>query len=130
MAQYLGSNPLPVDLILAVPMHPRRARERGYNQSDLLVEALSRLIQLPMTSGSLVRLRNTPSQVSLGAEARRSNVQGAFCCNDQLFQGKGVLLVDDVCTTGATLNACATALKGAGAAPVWGLTFSRETIGG
>lgn len=126
MAEYLESNPLPVDLILAVPMHPKRVRQRGYNQSDLLAQELSYLINLPTASGSLVRLRNTPSQVSLGAEARRSNVQGAFRCKNQVCQGKSVLLVDDVCTTGATLNACALALKEAGAASVWGLTFSRE----
>ncbi|MCL0058558.1 ComF family protein [Dehalococcoidia bacterium] len=129
MAEYLEPNPLPVDLILAVPLHSKRVRQRGYNQSDLLAQELSRLIDLPTASGSLVRLRNTPSQVSLGAEARRSNVQGAFRCKNQVFQSKGVLLVDDVCTTGATLNACAVALKEAGAASVWGLTFSREQQG-
>ncbi|MCL0088986.1 ComF family protein [Dehalococcoidia bacterium] len=126
MAEYLESNPLPTDILVAVPLHSKRVRQRGYNQSDLLAEELSHLIDLPTASGSLVRLRNTPSQVSLGAEARRSNVQGAFRCKNQVCQGKGVLLVDDVCTTGATLNACALALKEAGAASVWGLTFSRE----
>ena len=126
MAEYLKSNPLPVDILVAVPLHSKRMRQRGYNQSDLLAEELSRLINLPTASGSLVRLRNTPSQVSLGAEARRSNVQGAFRCENPDYQGKGVLLIDDVCTTGATLNACALALKEAGAASVWGLTLSRE----
>lgn len=129
MAEYLESNPLPADLILSVPMHPKRARQRGYNQSDLLAEELSYMIDLPTASGSLVRLRNTPSQVSLGAEARRRNVQGAFHCKSLFYQGKGVLLVDDVCTTGATMNACAVALKAAGVASVWGLTFSREQQG-
>ncbi|MBT9160725.1 MAG: hypothetical protein DDT26_02021 [Dehalococcoidia bacterium] len=130
MAEYLVSNPLPADIMVAVPLHSKRVRQRGYNQSDLLAEELSRLINLPTASGSFVRLRNTPSQVSLGAEARHSNVQGAFHCKNPVYQGKGVLLVDDVCTTGATLNACAVALKGAGAASVWALTLSRETMGG
>ena len=126
MAEYLESNPLPVDILIAVPMHPKRMRRRGYNQSDLLVEELSHLTRLPTAEGSLSRRINTPSQVSLGAEARRSNVQGAFQCKDQVFQSRNVLLVDDVCTTGATLNACAAALKTAGATSVWGLTLSRE----
>jgi ComF family protein len=126
MTQYLESNPLPTTILVAVPLHPKRARQRGYNQSDLLAQELSHLIGLPIASGSLVRVRHTPSQVSLGAEARRGNVQGAFHCKNSVYQGKGVLLVDDVCTTGATLNACAVALKGAEAASVWGLTFSRE----
>jgi len=126
MAEYLRSNPMPVDLILPVPMHPRRVRERGYNQSDLLAKELSCMIDLPIDSESLVRLRNTPSQISLGAEARRRNVQGSFYCKNPTYHGKNMLLIDDVCTTGATLNACAVSLKEAGAASVWGLTFSRE----
>ena len=76
--------------------------------------------------GSLQRRRNTPSQVSLGADDRSSNVEGAFQCRDQAFHNKSVLLIDDVCTTSATMNACAATLKDAGAASVWGLTFSRE----
>jgi ComF family protein len=126
MAEYLKSNSLPVDIITAVPIHSRRMRQRGYNQSDLLAEELSRSIKLPTSRGTLTRLRNTPSQVSLGASERRSNVEGAFQCKYQIFQNRRVLLIDDVCTTGATLNACAVALKEAGALSVWGLTLSRE----
>ncbi|MDD5093874.1 MAG: ComF family protein [Dehalococcoidia bacterium] len=126
MAKYLKSNPLPVDVLTAVPTHPKRTRQRGYNQADLIVRELSQTIQLPASQETLARRRNTPSQVSLGAEARRKNVQEAFICKDKSLSSKRVLLVDDVCTTGATLNACAVALKEAGAASVWGLTFSRE----
>ena len=85
MAEYLESNPLPADILAAVPMHSKRMRTRGYNQSNLVVEALSHITRLPTAEGSLIRMRNTPSQVSLGAEARRSNVQGAFQCKDQVF---------------------------------------------
>ncbi|MBM3133402.1 MAG: ComF family protein [Chloroflexi bacterium] len=126
MAKYLESNPLPADSLMAVPIHSKRMRKRGYNQSELVTGELSRLAGLPRVSGALIRLRNTPSQVKLGAHERRANVAGAFVCRDRAVEGKRVLLIDDVCTTGATLNACAAALKEAGAVTVWGLTFSRE----
>lgn len=126
MARYLESNPLPADSLMAVPIHSRRMRKRGYNQSDLVAKELSHLVGLPRVNGPLIRLRNTASQVKLGAQERRANVAGAFGCRDETLHNKRVLLIDDVCTTGATLNACATALKEAGAITVWGLTFSRE----
>ena len=126
MATHFKANPLPVDIVAAVPSHPRRIRRRGYNQADLLASELSCAIKLPVSRGTLARLRNTKSQVSLGASERRNNVKGAFQCKDEIFRNKSVLLIDDVCTTGATLNACAIALKEAGSAAVWGLTFSRE----
>ncbi len=126
MNKYLQTNPLPVDVLLAVPMHSKRIRRRGYNQAHLLAKELGLLTQLPVSEGSLVRLRNTPSQVSLGADARHKNMKEAFRCNDEAFRDKRVLLIDDVCTTGATLQACALALKQANAARVWGLTLSRD----
>jgi len=126
MADYLESNPMPADVLTVVPMHSKRLRKRGYNQAELLARELSRLIQVPLVKGALARLRNTPSQVSMSASERRSNVEGAFQCRGHVFQGKDVLLIDDVCTTGATLNACAAALKEAGARSVQGLTLSRE----
>ena len=126
MAEYLESNPMPVDVLLAAPMHPKRMRKRGYNQAHLLAKELGKLMQLPVSQGVLTRFTDAPSQVSLGAEDRRKNVAGVFRCPDQAFADKQVLLIDDVCTTGATLNACAITLKEAGAASVWGLTLSRE----
>ena len=127
LADYLHSNPLPADVLVAVPLHPRRLRERGYNQSSLLVEELSQLSGWPVIEGSLVRLRNTTPQVGITeAEERWLNVRRAFQCKGQDFQGRHILIVDDVCTTGATLDACASALKEAGAASVWGLTLARE----
>lgn len=123
---FLHSNPLPVDLLTAVPLHPRRIRERGYNQSLLLARELGGLSGLSLIEDCLLRLRNTPSQVRLNGEERYTNVQGAFGCKDGRFQDKHVLLIDDVCTTAATLDACASALKEAGAISVWGLTLARE----
>ncbi|MFO8101275.1 MAG: ComF family protein [Dehalococcoidia bacterium] len=126
MARYLQSNPLPADVLVPVPMHSKRLRRRGYNQAQLLAKELGKLMGLPLSSTSLVRVTNTTSQVALKAQGRQANVAGAFSCKDNDLAGKRVLLIDDVCTTGATLNACAISLKAAGAASVWGLTLSRE----
>jgi len=127
MKEYLCAHPLPADALTPVPLHPRRLRERGYNQSSLLAGELSKLTSLPLVEGSLLRLKNTPPQArTKSAEERRSNVAGAFTCRDGRLEGRRVLLIDDVCTSGATLDSCAAALKAAGAASVWGLTLARE----
>jgi ComF family protein len=126
LAEYLGSHPLKGEVIIPVPLHPKRLRERGYNQASLLAKELSRLIGLPVMEDTLVRVKDAvPQARTLSAVQRRRNVQGAFICHQRL-EGRQILLVDDVCTTGATLDACATALKEAGAASVWGLTAARE----
>jgi ComF family protein len=127
MEEYLQANPLPADALVPVPLHPRRVRQRGYNQSSLLAGELSKLALLPLVEGPLVRLKNTPPQTrTKSAEERQSNVAGAFFCRDQRLEGRRILLIDDVCTSGATLNACAAALKAAGVTSVWGLTLARE----
>ncbi len=127
LADYLHANQLSVDVLVAVPLHSRRLRERGYNQSALLAIELGQLAGLPVIEGSLIRLRNTAPQVRItAADPRRDNVRGAFGCKGRDFSQKQVLLIDDVCTTGATLDACALALKEAGAASVLGLTLARE----
>ncbi len=127
LADYLKNNGMPVDVLTPVPLHRHRLRERGYNQSVLLVQELSLLTQLPVASDTLVRMINTPPQArTANIKIRRENVTGAFVCQDKSLTGKRVLLIDDVCTTGATLNACAIILKKAGAASVWGLTVARE----
>ncbi len=127
MAEYLCAHPLPAEVLVPVPLHPRRLRERGYNQSSLLARELGKLASLPMVEGSLVRLKNTPPQTrTKSAEERQGNVADAFICRDQRMAGKRILLIDDVCTSSATLDACASALKAAGATSVWGLTLARE----
>lgn len=115
------------DAIVPVPLHPRRLRQRGYNQSSLLAREVAKVSGLALVEGSLVRLRDTPPQArSSNSEERQANVEGAFTCCDQRLQGKRVIIVDDVFTTGATLSACATAVKAAGAVSVWGLTVAAE----
>lgn len=126
LASYLESEALPGQVVVPVPMHPRRLRERGYNQSELLARELARESGLTV-SGILHRSRAAPPQArASSAQARRQNVAGAFTCHGYDVAGRHVILVDDVCTTGATLDSCATALKQVGAASVWGLTVARE----
>jgi ComF family protein len=115
---------LAVDLIVPVPLHAARLKERGYNQSELLAGQLSQLVQLPVDAAALQRIKRTEAQVGLGANERQKNVAGAFAAKKSIVDQK-ILLIDDVCTTGSTLDACATALKAAGAASVWGLTLAR-----
>ena len=124
---YLVANPVPGEVLVPVPLHPKRLRERGYNQSKLLAKELDKLANLPVVDDCLTRQQHAPPQArSLTVEERRSNVAGAFACRDHSLQNKRVLLIDDVSTSGATLDACATALKAVGATSVWGLVLARE----
>lgn len=126
LAEFLRSQPMKGEMILPVPLHPKRLRERGYNQASLLAKELSEFVGLPVAEDALIRVRDAvPQARARSALERRQNVKDAFACR-QMLEGKQVLLIDDVCTTGATLDACATALKSAGASSVWGLTVARE----
>lgn len=127
LADYLKINPLPAEVLVPVPLHPKRLRERGYNQSGLLTYELGRLNGLPVVDNCLYRHKNSPPQArTITAEERWRNVAGAFGCSDDRLKGRGVIVIDDVCTSGATLEACAVALKDSGVATVWGLTLARE----
>lgn len=112
--------PLPVyDIILCVPIHPGRKRKRGYNQSELLADCLARRMKIPALKNVLVKAVNTPAQSALGKAGRFRNLIGAFQVKAQeLVKGKRVLLVDDVMTTGNTLEQCGKALKHEGAMQV------------
>ena len=110
---------------MPVPLHSRRIRHRGYNQSLLLARELAKLTGLDLDEKLLVRIKDTPPQVGASRSQRRGNVEGSFRCQRDV-SGKALILVDDVATTGSTLSACATALKAAGAATVWGLALARE----
>ena len=127
LADYLGSNPLPGEALVCVPLHPRRLRERGYNQSSLLAGELGKRIDLPVIEDCLVRVKQAQPQVrAVNAEERRRNVADAFVCRDEKVSGKQIILIDDVCTSGATLESCAVTLKDKDATSVWGLTLARE----
>lgn len=113
------------DVIMGVPLHPSRERERGFNQADLLAGALAAGCSLPMSRG-LVRTRNTPSQTDLSARDRRRNVARAFAVRaGASLKGAAVVLVDDVTTTGATLRECASTLLASGVREVRSITVAR-----
>ena len=127
LADFLDENPLPGEALVSVPLHPRRLRERGYNQSGLLAGELGKRIDLPVIEDCLIRVKQAQPQVrAVDVEERRRNVADAFVCRDERMTGKQIILIDDVCTSGATLESCAAALKDKGAASVWGLTLARE----
>jgi len=114
-------------VVVPVPLHPRRLRSRGYNQSHLLARETGKLLDLPVWEELLKRVNDSSPQVEVRTqEQRRNNVAGSFAASAQVL-GKTVLLVDDVATTGSTLQACAAALKDAGADSVWGLALARES---
>jgi len=127
LQDYLATNPVPGEVLVPVPLHPKRIRERGYNQSSLLAKELGKLTGLPVADDCLIRQQHTPPQAKTATvDERRNNVANAFTCRDSRLQDRQVLLIDDVSTSGATLDACAVALKAAGATTVWGLVLARE----
>jgi len=113
------------DVVIPVPLHSARRRERGYNQSDLLAREVAAHLGIPFLTRALKRVKNTRSQTGLKREERLLNVQGAFRVKDKpAVSGKAVLLVDDVTTTGATLKACGEALILVGAGKVMAVVAS------
>ena len=114
------------DVLVPVPLHPRRLRERGYNQAALLAEQIARRSGRPVCADALVRRQDTAPQAGLTAAARRRNVEDAFAVRRRAsVTGRTVTLVDDVLTTGATAFACARRLREAGATEVRLLTVAR-----
>ena len=116
-------------LLIPVPLHRTRLRQRGFNQAVLLVRAISRHLSLPMLTDALARTRSTEPQIDLSATERRMNVSGAFTVGrPDLVAGKRILLLDDVMTTGSTMDECAKELKKAGADAVIAATIARTAL--
>lgn len=114
------------DIIIPVPLHPRRLRWRGFNQAVILAGEVSRALKPPVDPFLLLRSRETPPQTQLSEEERKKNMRGAFFLNPaKSVRGKTLLLVDDVYTSGATVNECSRTLVRAGAKEVYVLTLSR-----
>jgi len=118
-----------IDLVVPVPLHPERQRDRGYNQAALLGRSLARLIGRPYKEKTLSRVRNTQPQVGLSDSERSSNLHHAFRCILPAVQGARVLLVDDVMTTGSTAESASEALLEGGALRVYVLTIARAVVG-
>ena len=132
LAEYMGrqlAGPERAGMVLCpVPLHPSRQKERGFNQSAELARHLGAQWGIEcLPEHVFQRIRATQSQVELDQAGRLANVQGAFGVSEpSQVQGRGIILVDDVCTTGSTLDACAIALLSAGAAVIDGVTLARQ----
>jgi competence protein ComFC len=114
-----------IDALVPVPLHPLREREREFNQADLLARALAKKLHKPVWS-ALRRLRYTETQTHFDRQTRLGNLRGAFALTSKIpLDGKKLLLVDDVFTTGSTLDECARILLTGGAAAVWAVTAAR-----
>lgn len=113
-------------IIFAIPLHKKRYLERGYNQSDLLTEYIAKKNNLAYYKKLIRRIKNTDIQAKLSKKDRYLNLKSAFTISNKFdFYGKNVIIIDDVATTLATLNSCASLLKNAGANQVWGLVIAR-----
>ena len=125
LAVFLDNLDWQADLIVPVPLSKQRLAERGYNQVDQIAHPLALIMGWKYYPEALQRARHTGSQVGLGPSQRRKNVQGAFMAEGKLVDGKICLLVDDITTTGSTLDSAAGALMDGGARKVMALTFAK-----
>lgn len=115
-----------IEAIIPIPLHDKKIHERGYNQSELLTTEIARIVSLPVLINAVVRIKNTQSQTKLDAQDRLKNMDNAFSIHNNLeIQGKMILLVDDLITTGSTINECAKVLIKGGAKEVAALTIAR-----
>ncbi|HEX9134385.1 MAG TPA: phosphoribosyltransferase family protein [Ktedonobacteraceae bacterium] len=120
------------DMLIPVPLHSERQQQRGYNHASLLAEVCSARSGVPLNNSVLVRQRATVAQVDLHPRERYQNVAGAFACASAsasgVIKGRSIVILDDVSTTGATLEACAAPLFAAGAKEIWGLVLARPMV--
>jgi len=127
LAEHLSTLTTTYDVVIPVPLHPKRLNRRGYNQAELLAREVAETRGMSLSASALRRTKAGESQARTGSISERlHNVVDAFSCTDTSISGKRILLIDDVCTTGATLEACAAALSAAGASQISGLTVARE----
>ena len=129
LAQAYLSSGFRADMIIPMPLHYERERQRGYNHARLLAQVCAAEVGVALHDDIVVRHRPTRAQVDLKFQERHQNVAGAFACSPAfasgMLYGRSVLIVDDVCTTGSTLEACAAPLFAAGAKAVRGLVLAR-----
>ena len=125
MTDFVRSLNWQLDILIPVPLGKKRLKERGYNQVALVARPLAYQLQLRYEPAALQKTRETRSQVGLTVSQRSENVQNAYQADSKVVQGKSVLIMDDVATTGSTISACTTALHSAGAQEVYVLTIAR-----
>ena len=113
-------------ILIPVPLHIKKMKQRGYNQAEEIGKEVSKLLKVPLINNVLVKIKETPSQTELTKEEREKNILGTFLCrNTESVKNKKIFLIDDVFTTGSTMEECALTLKRAGAKEVWGITVAR-----
>ncbi len=114
-------------VLIPVPLTKKKLKQRGFNQSELIAKELSSFWKIPLISDCLLKTKETLPQIELSGREREKNIKGAFLCeNTVAVKGKKVYLIDDVFTTGSTMEECALTLKRAGAKEVWGIVVARE----
>ncbi|MBZ9572840.1 ComF family protein [Patescibacteria group bacterium] len=116
-------------VFVPIPLSRFRQRWRGFNQASLIARELSKFFKIPLLNNNLIKVKKTQLQVELKREEREKNIKGAFKVQRlKEIQGKRIFLIDDVFTTGATMEECARVLKKAGAKEVWGIVIARESL--
>jgi ComF family protein len=114
-------------VLIPVPLDKKKLKMRGYNQSEELAKELSKVLQIPLISNNLIKIKYTAPQMELSKKQRENNLENAFIIkNPAEFAGKKIFLVDDVYTTGSTMSECAKILKNSGIKQVWGIALARE----
>ncbi|MBU3934443.1 ComF family protein [Patescibacteria group bacterium] len=114
-------------VLIPVPLDKKKIKQRGYNQSEEMAKEISKITKTPMLKNVLVKTRITPSQMELSEQERRKNLENAFICqNAKLIKAKKVFLIDDIYTTGSTMEECSRVLRKAGAKEVWGIAIARD----
>ena len=125
MVEFVNSLHWNIDLLIPVPLGKKRLQERGYNQVALVAQPLAVHTGIDYLPRALWKARETRSQVGLNIRQRSENVQNAYQVDSRSVQGKSILLMDDVSTTGSTISSCTDALLAAGAREVYGITIAR-----
>jgi ComF family protein len=120
-------NILSYDLTTAVPMHPYKLKQRGYNQAELLAKSLANYFKIPFRGDIIYKKNNRLPQVNLDRKAREDNIKGSFFVSENL-RGKKIILVDDIFTTGCTIKECASELKKKGAENITAITLAKTFV--
>lgn len=113
-------------ILIPVPLHKRKILQRGFNQAELLAKEISKKFGMPLAKDKVIRTKNTKPQIELDPAARQTNVQDAFLCQKEIPKNKTIIIIDDVCTTSATLSECAKAIRAKNPSKkIWGLVLAR-----